>query len=278
MIEADVELSSDWEAWLLLRSDAHHDNAHCNIDLERQHLDQAIDRRAGILDIGDLFCAMQGKWDKRADRSQLRDEYHGGDYLNRLVDVATEFYTPYASNWLMMSHGNHETSVLGRHELDLTSQLVSRLNDRGNRIHKQTYQGYVQCRFRWGKRSSQTINIAYHHGYGGGGPVTKGVIQSNRQATFLADAHIVWMGHIHENWSLTLPRERLTAQGRLYLSDQLHIRTPGYKDEYSCGHGWHVGRGAPPKPVGAKWVRFYLRRSRDNGRSWEVCYEVRDSD
>jgi hypothetical protein len=33
------------------------------------------------------------------------------------------------------------------------------------------------------------------------------------------------------------------------------VRTPGYKEEYQDGYGgFHVERGAPPKPVGAAWL------------------------
>ena len=52
---------SGWEQWFLLSSDRHHDNAHTNWAMETRHLDEAVQKNAGILDFGDLFCAMQGK-------------------------------------------------------------------------------------------------------------------------------------------------------------------------------------------------------------------------
>ncbi len=64
-ISIDLDRNKDWEQWVLLRSDVHHDNPKCNQDLERKHLDEAIEYDAPIIDNGDLFCAMQGKWDKR---------------------------------------------------------------------------------------------------------------------------------------------------------------------------------------------------------------------
>jgi hypothetical protein len=67
----------DWEQWVLLRSDVHHDNPKCNQALEKQHLDEAAEYDAPIIDNGDLFCAMQGKWDKRADKAALRPEHQG---------------------------------------------------------------------------------------------------------------------------------------------------------------------------------------------------------
>ncbi len=33
------------------------------------------------------------------------------------------------------------------------------------------------------------------------------------------------------------------------------VRTPAYKEEYNDGKGgWHVERGAPPKPLGGRWL------------------------
>jgi hypothetical protein len=94
--------------WFLLRSDAHHDNPHCDRDLEKKHLDEALECGAGILDCGDLFCAMQGKYDRRACKSSLRPEHQTGEYLDALVNTAADFYQPYAKNWICFGQGNHE--------------------------------------------------------------------------------------------------------------------------------------------------------------------------
>jgi hypothetical protein len=101
-------LSRSAEQWALLRSDAHHDNAKCDQALERKHLEQAKERGAWILDAGDLFCAMQGKYDKRSDRSALREEYQQGPYLDKLVSRPAKFYGPYAQNFAVIGRGNHE--------------------------------------------------------------------------------------------------------------------------------------------------------------------------
>src|SRR4051812_35599652 len=84
LVRVPWRTADSWEWWLLCRSDAHHDNKHCDQDLERKHLEQAIERKAGIIDYGDLYCLMQGKWDKRADRNQLRPEHAGNDYLGQV--------------------------------------------------------------------------------------------------------------------------------------------------------------------------------------------------
>lgn len=249
------------EQWFLLRSDAHHDNKHARRDIERRHLDEALERQALIFDIGDLFCAMQGKWDKRADPSALRDEYRT-NYLDSLVRHAADFYEPYARHFVMMSRGNHETAIRKRHETDLTERLVATLNERtGSAIVAGTYSGWIQIRSTDGRPPrgrSATFVVAYHHGYGGGGPVTKGTIQSNRRRAMLRDYDLEWMGHIHESWLHRDVVEGLTSAGKPKYSDVFSLRTPGYKDEWSSGNGWHVERGAPPKPLGAWWLRLSL--------------------
>ena len=261
-LNVSITLKPGNSKWFLLTSDRHHDNAHCSRALEKKHLDEAVERDAHIIDIGDFFCAMQGKWDRRADTTQLRPEYIGGNYLDLLVDEATKFFGPYADRFLQISPGNHETSILKRHETNLTERLVERLNQKSgdHKIHVGGFSGWVrfQLAYQSGK-NSRAFNFYYHHGYGGGGPVTRGVIQTNRMATYLPDAHFVYTGHTHDEWLVPIQRARLSQAGKPYQDTQTHIRTPGYKDEFDDGEGgWHIERGGPPKPTGACWLRFYF--------------------
>ena len=57
--------NKDFEFWVLLRGDGHCDNPASNIDAQIKHLDQAKERGAAVIDIGDQFDAMQGKNDPR---------------------------------------------------------------------------------------------------------------------------------------------------------------------------------------------------------------------
>jgi hypothetical protein len=111
-----------------------------------------------------------------------------------------------------------------------------------------------------------SYKLHYHHGFGGGGPVTRGVIQTNRQAVYLADADLVWTGHTHDTWTMPIARVKLNQDGtRIEHTRQVHFRTAGYKEEYGDGYGgWHIERGGPPKPVGAAWLRFRYDRTATN--------------
>lgn len=254
-------ISSGWEQWFLLRSDAHHDNAHADHALEREHLEEAKARGAGIFDFGDLHCCMQGKWDKRADQRQVIPALRecGKPYLDALVDYNAAFYLPYAENWLLMSPGNHETSVAKRHETNLTERLAERMRAAGSPVRTGTYQGWVRFRFEWNQHKQQTIRLRYTHGYKGGGAVTKDVIQVSRQLTFLGNADILVSGHTHDAWHMTRRMESLDKYGIPEMRDVECLKCPGYKDEYSPGEGWAVEGGGDPKPKGAWFLRFFLR-------------------
>lgn len=252
------DIVSGWEKWVLLTGDRHHDNVHCDRDRERRDLEKAKERKALVVDVGDLFCAMQGKWDPRSDMSQLRQEDAAPDYLDRIVRHAAEFYEPYADNFLMLGKGNHETKILDRHGTDLTSNLVYELNRRGGHVFPGWLGGWVWFKFRVQKTVQKSYRLKYFHGAGGGGPVTRGVIQTNRQSVYLPDADIVVNGHTHDAWYVPIARERLSQKGVVQRDVIHHLRTPGYKDAYGDGAaGWDVERWGPPKPIGCCWLQFY---------------------
>lgn len=259
-----------WEQWFLLRSDAHHDNRHCDQELERRHLGEAKDRGAGILDFGDLYCAMQGKWDKRSDVTQARPELQVGHYLDALVGYCAADYEPYAENWVLMSPGNHETAIFDRHQTNLTERLAERLRAKGSPVQVGTYQGWVRFMLTSASGERSSVKLRYTHGYAGGGQVTKDLIQANRQAVY-TDADILVSGHTHDAWHVPIRREVLMDSGRPILKDIDCIKCGGYKDEYSPGNGWAVQKGHAPKPLGAYWLRFYVEcRSRRNVATYEV--------
>ena len=260
--------SLNFEQWYLLSSDRHHDNAHTDQDLELKHLNQAKERNAGIIDVGDLHCAMQGKWDKRADRSALREEYQVGNYLDRLVECASDFYAPFAENFIVIGKGNHETSITKHHETDLTERTCERMSQiAGVPVHAGGYGGWVKFVFKTTKTQKHAVRLKFWHGSGGGGPVTRGVIRTNRMAVYLPDADIVVTGHTHDTWVVPIARERLSASGEISIDEQTHVKCGTYKDEYADGHsGWHIERGGPPKPLGAMWLRFYRE---GDGVAWE---------
>jgi len=264
------KVKAGWEKWFLMRSDAHHDSARNNRKLELRHLELAKQRDAHVLDFGDLFDVMEGRYDPRKAYPDMRPEYMdklmgGESYFNVIVDDALKFYRPYADRWLLQAVGNHETSVAKNSDVNLIDLFVAGMQRDGGIINKGAYGGWVKFQFTISGTEKTSVNLKYYHGSGGGGIVTKGTIQSNRQAVFLPDAHIVANGHIHESWVLAIPRERISQQGVVSQDVQWHVRTPTYQNDYGDGSdGWHIERGAPPKPMGCVWLRFYYKSDRIN--------------
>jgi len=257
-VRAFIDVPSGGLDWsLLLRSDAHHDNAHCEQDLEKRHLDQARAKGAGVLDIGDLFCAMQGTFDPRQDKDQLRQEDSRNDYFDRLVDNAAKFYRPYAKHFLMMSPGNHEKGVLKRHGTDLTRRLGEALG-----VPVGTYQGWFILSFKIHGTHYTSFKMRYTHGYGGGGPVTKDLIQLNRQLAVVEDADFFLSGHTHDAWYVPVQREMIGHDLIPRTREVAAIKIGGYKDEWEDGDGWANTMGRSPRPKGGWWVHF---RSTTNG-------------
>jgi len=254
-----TDMSAGWEQYAMLSSDRHHDNIACRRELERKHLDQALERDALIFDFGDLFCAMQGKWDPRASMDSIRPEDVGEDYLDRIVDHAYEDYKPYTDRFVLIGRGNHESNIRKRHGIDLISNLVHKFNSNGGRCFNGEYGGWVRFRFVVNGTKRRSLIMKYHHGAGGGGPVTRGVIQTNRQSVY-TEADIVINGHTHDSWVVPISRERLNRRAIIERSLIWFIRTPGYMDGYGDGaRGFEVETWKPPKPIGCIWVKFYIK-------------------
>lgn len=273
------DVTAGWEQDFLLRSDAHHDSIACAVELEREHLEKAKEKRAYIFDFGDLFDAMQGRFDPRRSMDELAPKYRRDDYYDYVVQDASEFYAPYAEQFLLLGRGNHETSVRKNANTDLTDRLVYLLRT-GHKSQAVAggYGGWIRLMFNFrdgrpGARGS--LKIKYFHGAGGEAPVTRGAIQTNRQAVYLPDANVVVNGHNHHNYYIPITRERLSNKGRQYFDLQHHVRVPGYKQDYNDGTvGWNVMRGGVPKPIGAVWMKLKARMTPDGIDYIETKFEA----
>lgn len=256
-------LSPATRQYVLLTSDRHHDNLHSRWDLEKRHLDKAAELDALVLDVGDLFCAMQGKFDPRSAMDDLRPEHKTAKYLDALVETAHDFYKPYADLFALIARGNHETNIHKRHGTDLTDRLVSDLRrERGARVQAGQYAGWVQFRIVVHKTVRTTKTLHYHHGYGNGGPVTRDVISTNRMAVNYPDADILVSGHTHDSWVMPIKRHRLSLDGKPFDDIAWHIKAGTYKDEQTTGNGFAVEKGHNPKPLGCVWLEFGYEQER----------------
>lgn len=246
-----------WQTEVLCQSDLHWDSPDCDRRLLARHLDQARARGAPIWWFGDTLDAMGGKNDRRSHKQGVRPEHQVDNYYDALVTSAGEWFAPYADNLALYSDGNHETAVTRHTEANLTERVCERLRvHHGGHVQAGEYKGWIIVRLVDGKHQ-QTMRIAYDHGSGGGGPVTRGVIQTNRRAVDLPDADVIFSGHIHERWFLESPRVRVSEKGVISRSEQLHVQLATYKEERLSGKGYHVEKGRGLKPLGGFWLRLY---------------------
>ena len=251
------------EFWALLMSDEHWDSADCARTLLTNHHREALERGAPILKFGDTFDVMQGKWDKRADQNALRPEHRGNNYFDRILTTAEEYYSPFSQNIALITPGNHEQSVLDRHQTNLTEKLVHSLRGHSKTVHLGGYWGFVRFKFLHGNTWA-TKTLCYHHGYGGGGEVTRGFIDNNRTRSQY-NADLFYSGHVHrrnvdENIITELSGKTIVRRQQLFL------RGSTYKDETE---GWHASKGRSARPLGGWWLKMRLI-SANNGKSREV--------
>ena len=285
VVEMVSAAPSEFAQSFFLASDVHWDNAHSDQDLFLKHLAQMRDRDGYWMLNGDFLCLMQGSWDPRKSMSACRPEHKVDDYLDAVIRTAADALAPYADRLLMYAPGNHETAILKRHNSNMVERLVQALKVRNPacKAVAASYANFVTFRVTnpGGHTVGNPVVMYAHHGYGGGGPVTRGTIQTARMAVYLPDAHLVWTGHTHDEWRLPIERWRLSARGFPYSDRAVHFRTAGYKDEFSPQNGWAIERGHPPKPKGGAWLRLFGDRTQaphsiDSTR-WAVRYEVTEA-
>lgn len=260
---------SGWEAKILVTSDQHWDNPKSDHALQLEHLEQAAALGAPVLSAGDFFCLMQGKYDKRSNKSALRPEHQTDNYLDSVIETAVDFFAPYAKLFTVILTGNHEAAIQQRHETNMIDRFCGAINTRtGSHVHNGGFSSFIKVMFEEGSNASRPHRfsrvIHVDHGYGGGGPVTADMIQSSRRAMYLPDADIIIHGHTHDQWVREYARKRLSRDGQIYHDVQTHVKVASYKDGYSDGHSsWEATKGMPPKPLGAYWLRFYWDTKKD---------------
>ncbi len=253
VVTVKSERSPGLFAKFLLISDLHWDSPFCNRKLLAKHMQQAVDENAGILIGGDLFDAMQSREDRRGDKDGLRPEFVGGNYLDLLVDGATAWFAPYAKNIVMISDGNHDSAIRKHLETDLLARLCEKLN-----VVHMPYACFVDFSFSRQGGGRRSFDLYMHHGYGGGGAVTKGMIGNARRAQNI-NADIFLSGHVHELVSMVNMRTELVRVGNRRVTrdrPELHLISAGYKNEEAVGSGYHVEKGRSSKPLGGWWLSF----------------------
>lgn len=258
-LKDEVGSKANYQVKIATLSDLHWDNPKCDRDLLKSHLDLCLKNNYRIHLNGDTFCLMQGKYDPRKSKSSIRPEHNVNNYLDAVVEDAANWFKPYAHLIDVIGYGNHETNIIKRMETDPLQRFVDALNGISETEHKVFtggYGGWYCVGFR-----GKVYKIKYFHGSGGGGVVTRGEINLTRALSYFHGCDCFMMGHVHENKESNVIVETLDHRFQQYDKEVLLMITGTYKEEYDSGYmGFHVERGAPPKPVGGRLLTLDYNR------------------
>jgi len=247
---------------ILLISDVHFDNPKCNRDLLFSHLNKAKKLGYKVAIFGDLFCMMQGKYDPRRSKKDILPEHNVANYIDAVIDDTIEKLKDYSDTIIFVSEGNHETAILKNLETDVLARFVDKFNERyKTNIVKGSYRGWFIVRLYTDtseNRKFTTYRIYYHHGYGGGGEMTKGILQHSRMNMHIEGADAILMGHVHEMYIQIGQTEYFDSHSyKPKIREIYNIRTACYKEEFTEG-GFHIEKGRAPKPLGGILLNLQL--------------------
>jgi len=233
-------------------TDLHWDSAHCDRILLKRHLDKALEEDAPVVIVGDMYDLMQGKWDPRSDQNTLRPEHRGNCYLDLVVNTSLEWFAPYAKILAVITPGNHEASITKRHQIDVLDRFCFGMRQMGSEvIYAKDWSYLLQRNKRASSNDSQSTKIFLHHGWGGGGPITRGLIDHSRTRDQW-DGDIFISGHIHRRNIDENTIVRCSGNGLIQVRDQLFVRCGSYKHE--TNDSWHVSQGRGARPLGGWWI------------------------
>jgi predicted phosphodiesterase len=248
-------------ASVLFVGDMHLDNPKANRPALKRVLQDAVDNQSAIVILGDVFDAMQNAGDRRGSKTDLLARYTGrDDYLTALVEDVASFLAPYAQNIVLLLQGNHESSVSKHHGIHLEQALAYELRKLGSPVVTPGYQTYCAFKFAFNSdadKADTTVPFWVTHGSGGGGPVTRGVIQAQRRAVTYPDARFVVSGHVHNSYFVAHEQHRLAPSLQTFDTEQEHYVVGAWKNEHAAGSGWWVERGGNPRLPAAWRAQFW---------------------
>lgn len=237
-------------------SDVHWDNPKCNQEAFKRHLSKAKEKDDLIFINGDLLCLMQGKYDPRRSKGDIRPEHNHNDYIDLVISDCADFLRPYVKQIAWIGAGNHESKVSETLGTNVIARLLERLNMYGvadfgdiyTPIVQGAYTSFQKIEYYNSSTSKYTVNMMTDHGHWGG-IITKGTLSAVRYCAFYPDFDICYSGHTHDSWIVPQPTLRI-ENGRVINKPRWVVRSGTYKEEFVKGSGWAVERIGAPKFLG----------------------------
>ena len=240
---------------LFICSDVHFDSKKCARELFTKHLKEAEKRKAFVVINGDFYDLMQGRYDPRGGKYNIRPEYKHANYIDCVINDGANFLGQFDLTYFI-GQGNHETNILKRLETNPIERLVERMNYRKQgSAYMGGYSGWLRFAFEHeggGNRMPYTIH--YHHGYGGNAPRSKGLLKVDINQMQYPDADMLIRGHDHNKWHVPVTVKRLTHgfDEKECIVD--HLQTGSYKGTDDRFAGWEIEKGFNEPTMGGYFV------------------------
>jgi len=211
-------------------SDIHLESPYHQRDRLIDDLEDAKAHKARILIGGDIWSHILPTDKKRYTASQQIKKVDA--LVDYAVDLAFDVFLPYVDYIDLLCEGNHEANVIKYHHTDPVNNLRAKLQSKRDpslpHIRHGGYSGFIDFCFNDGKHHCGRDVWYYHHGKGGGAPVTRGMIDLYRmRAENVADVY--WTQHKHTNPSDIPTVRRLDNQGNIVEKEILSFHTAGYE-------------------------------------------------
>jgi hypothetical protein len=258
----EVRIPYGEDVLFFLGSDFHYDNPKCQRDKLHKHLDYVAERNGKIFVFGDFFCMMQGKYDPRSSKKDIRPEHNTSNYIDAVIEDTIEKFKDYPIS--LISKGNHELGLLNRLETDVIKRFVDGTNlykGPEEKVYAGGYHGFIKFVLHRNGANVKTYLMYYHHGLWGG-VVSRG-FQAYSRYGVVTDADFVVSGHTHDRSLAEIMRYDITKTGNLLLRPQYFIKSGTYKEEYAVATSWAVEKLGVPKNIGG-WYLEIKGTDRDN--------------
>jgi len=269
------------EIIILNISDVHFDSIKCERDLLHKHLLEAEKLGAFVLINGDWFDLMQGRYDPRGGKFEIRPEYKHANYLDMVINDSADYLSKFDLQYFI-GQGNHETNITKRLETNPSERLVERLKFMGKDAHLGGYAGLLIFSLLNKSKDDVANNMMstklfYHHGAGGNAPRSKGIMSTDIDQMQCPDADILTKGHDHNKWHLPVSVDKYRNDYRPYQSTVHHLRSGSYKMKDRL-LGWEVEKGFRTPRLGGWWIGIKTVRVSEDGsrlssnqvRVWEA--------
>ena len=204
---------------------------------------------------------MQNFGDKRQSKHALKEEFTRDDYLNAIIEYNVKIWEPYAHRIISFFIGNHESTQIKFHGMDITREIVKTLNlKHGTSILLGDFAGYLKLRFDNGGRRF-TNNIYYHHKPISGGTRSKGMLSVDLLLGRYPDADTYISEHIHDTWTKPERIESLDDNGIIKFKNKWVLQMPTLKDEFKGKkRGYTHEKSYKATPIGIIVLLFDVKK------------------